>query len=95
MTKLRNIHPVDELVDVKAQIASLEARRDELRNLIITGTCGPRGDQHFALVKKSVMKWLDDAGLRKAWGDKALAPWLKTSRYHRVIVRRIKRKADQ
>ena len=89
MTDLPNLHPVDELADVNAQIAFLQTRKDELRAMIISGACGTIGDTHMAVVKETVSVRVDTKGLRKAWGDTVLASWLRPATSYRVLTQPI------
>ena len=94
MSKFRNLHPVDELADVNAQLAFLKARKEELRGMILAGECAPRGDTHVAVVSEVVSERLDAVALRKAFGDRELAPWLRQIRSQRVDLRRIEGRGD-
>jgi len=95
MTDLPNLHPVDELADVNAQLAFLQTRKDELRAMIISGACGTIGDTHMAVVKETVSVRVDTKGLRKAWGDTVLASWLRPATSYRVVTQPIADKDNQ
>jgi len=79
MTQTANRHPVDQLADVRAEIAKLKEREDALREMILSGECQLFGDDFRADVSTTTSERVDTKALRKALGDKALAPYLKPS----------------
>ena len=74
-----NRHPVDELADVRAEVARLKDREDTLRKLIIDGECGMRGDDFLATVTTARTERLDTKAVREAFEPEVLKPFIRTS----------------
>ena len=74
---LPNRHPVDELADLRKQMRQIEQRIEELRELIISGACSLVGDEHAATFKVRTSQRVDIKELRRAFGAKAVAPFIR------------------
>jgi N-methylhydantoinase B/oxoprolinase/acetone carboxylase alpha subunit len=79
MTDQTNRHPVDQLADVRVQIAALKAREDELRKLILSGEADYRGDEWWADITTQSAKRIDTAAVREAFSEERLAPFMRES----------------
>ena len=79
-----NIHPADELHDVRAQIRALTEREAELRTKLLTGECGLVGDDYRAWIAEQAQVRLDVAAARKALGKEVLAPFTVMRRVRQV-----------
>jgi hypothetical protein len=90
-----NEHPVDELAHVQEKIAILKLREQELRQLILQGSCGLSGDHYQASVTMSLGRKIDLGLLRDVFCDEELAllskpaqaVYVRTSRKHEVATR--------
>ena len=82
---LPNRHPVDELADLRKQNRQTEQRIEELRELIISGACGLIGDEHTATLEMRTRKLVDIKELQRAFGAKAVAPFVREYRATYVI----------
>jgi hypothetical protein len=90
-----NEHPVDELAHVQEKIAILKLREQELRQLILQGSCGLSGDRYQASVTMSLSRKIDLGLLRDVFCDEELALlskpaqaiYVRTSRKHEVPAR--------
>jgi hypothetical protein len=80
---ISNLHPADELHDVRAQIKVLEEREAELRAVLLSGECGLAGDAYTAWIAEQEQARLDGTAARKALGD-VLAPFTITRRIQQV-----------
>jgi transcription elongation GreA/GreB family factor len=83
---LPNRHPVDELADLRKQKRQIEQRIEELRELIISGACGLVGDEHTATLKVRTGQRVDIRELQRAFGAKAVAPFVRQHRATHVII---------
>lgn len=73
-----NIHPVDELAAIRAEIKGLEAREALLRaDLLATNDDGREGIEWRAFIQASTRETLDKAALMAALGRDNLEPFLK------------------
>lgn len=78
MTALTNIHPVDELAAIRAEIKALEAREALLRtSLLATNDAGREGGEWRAFVITSTRETLDKAALVAILGQDTLEPFMK------------------
>ena len=85
MAELKNIHPADELSAVREEIKILEAREAELRTkLIDADPKGRIGDQYTAAVIGNKRETLDRKAITEAFGEAAVAPFVKTTTYNTV-----------
>jgi hypothetical protein len=83
---LPNRHPVDELADLRKQNRQTEQRIEELRELIISGACGLVGDEHTATLKVRTGQRVDSRELQRAFGAKAVAPFVRQHSATHVII---------
>lgn len=49
---LTNRHPADELAKLRSEIRRLKARENDLRKVLLHGTCGLQGDDHHVVMQK-------------------------------------------
>jgi hypothetical protein len=85
--ELPNIHPVDELQSVREEIKILESRADELRAEILRMADEKeslQGDQYTANIIPGVRETLDRKAITEAFGEKAVAPFIKTTAFKTV-----------
>jgi hypothetical protein len=86
---LPNRHPVDELADLRKQNRQTAQRIEELRELIISGACGLVGDEHTATLKLRIGQRIDIKELQRAFGAKAVAPFVRQHRATYVIIQEL------
>ena len=80
-----NIHPADELAAIREEIKQMQERADELRDqLLAAGEPNLKGDQYTALIVPGVRETLDRKALVEAYGEKAIAPFIKKTVYQTV-----------
>jgi len=79
--KLTNIHPADELAAVREEMKILEKQHDRLRDLLLAEGASLKGDQHTAVLVPQVRETLDRKAITEAFGEAAVAPFLKTTSY--------------
>jgi hypothetical protein len=84
MQMISNLHPADELHDVRAQIKALEDREAELRAKLLSGECGLAGDACTAWIAEQEQARIDRTAAREALGDSVLAPFTITRRIRQV-----------
>jgi hypothetical protein len=85
--ELPNIHPVDELASLREEIAMLQERADEIRDgLLAEGAALVRGDQFTARITDAKREVLDKKALIEAFGDKIIAPFIRTTTYKMVKI---------
>ena len=86
-TELPNIHPADELSAVREEMKILENRADELRAEILRMADdleSLKGDQYTANIIPGVRETLDRKAITEAFGEKAVAPFLKSTSFKTV-----------
>jgi hypothetical protein len=83
---LPNRHPVDELADLRKQKGQIEQRIEELRELIISGASDLVGDEHVATLKVRTSQRVDIKELQRAFGAKAVAPFVREHRVTQVFI---------
>jgi hypothetical protein len=83
---LSNRHPVDELADLRKQMCQTEQRIEELRELILSGAYSLVGDEHAATLKVRTSQRVDIKDLKRAFGEKAVAPFVREHRATHVII---------
>jgi hypothetical protein len=83
---LSDRHPVDELADLRKQMRQTEQRIEELRELILSGACSLVGDEHAATLKVRTSQRVDIKELKRAFGAKAVAPFVREHRATHVII---------
>lgn len=76
-----NVHPADELADIRSQIKALQSRESELRERLLSGTVSMRGDHWFATIEQSSRETVDKTALISALGRTRVEPFLKTSKF--------------
>jgi transcription elongation GreA/GreB family factor len=86
---LPNRHPVDELADLRKQNRQIEQRIEELRELIISGACDLIGDEHTATLKVRTGQRVNIRELQRAFGAKAVAPFVREHRATYVIIQEL------
>ena len=82
--ELVNIHPADELSAVREEIKILTTRADELRDLLLKEGADLKGDQYTANIIPGVRETLDRKAITEAFGEKAVAPFVKATSYKTV-----------
>src|SRR6476619_2524445 len=61
--------------------AELEARADDIRDSLLSGAIDPVGDTCVARFIEGQRKTVDQKALIEMFGEEAIAPFLKTTRY--------------
>ncbi len=79
-----NIHPADELSATREEIKILEKRADELRDQLLAEGADLRGDQYTAAIIPGVRETLDRKAITEAFGEAAIAPFVKATSYKTV-----------
>ena len=82
--ELPNIHPADELSAVREEIKILTARADELRDLLLAEGASLHGDQYTAQIVPGVRETLDRKAITEAFGEAAVAPFVKATQFKTV-----------
>jgi hypothetical protein len=78
-TAKRNIHPVDELAEIREKLRELQAREKTIRDMILTEECSQEGAAFYARVTTQSRESLDAAAVKKEFGLERLRPFLKAS----------------
>jgi hypothetical protein len=78
---LTNVHPADELSAVREEIKILEGRADELRAALLQEGADLEGDSYVAQIITNKRETLDRQALTDAFGEAAIAPFVKTTTY--------------
>jgi hypothetical protein len=81
---LPNVHPVDELAAVREEIKLLQERADELRDWLLAEGADLQGDQYVANIVPGVRETLDRKAITEAFGEAAVAPFVKATHYQTV-----------
>ena len=81
---LPNIHPADELSAIREEIKQMQERADELRDMLLTEGADLKGDMYTANIVPGVRETLDKKALIEAYGEKAIAPFIKKTTYQTV-----------
>lgn len=79
-----NIHPADELSAVREEIKILQSRADELRDMLLEEGADLKGEQYLAAIIPGVRETLDKKALTEAFGEAAIAPFVKKTNYKTV-----------
>ncbi len=79
-----NVHPVDELQSVREEIKILQDRADELREQLLQEGADLHGDQYTATITPGVRETLDRKAITEAFGEKAIAPFIKATPFSTV-----------
>lgn len=82
--ELPNIHPADELAAVREEIAILEKRADQLRDALLAEGADLNGDMYTAFIQPNKRETLDRKAITEAFGEAAIAPFVKTTNYNTV-----------
>jgi hypothetical protein len=81
---LFNVHPADELAEVREKIKILTARADKLRDKLLEEGADLKGDAYTANITPGTRETLDRAAITEAFGEKAIAPFLKKTSFKTV-----------
>ena len=84
VAELPNIHPADELAAVREEIKILTAQADILRDRLLAEGADLTGDQYTAAIIPGVRETLDRKAITEAFGEKAVAPFLKSTVFKTV-----------
>lgn len=82
--ELPNIHPADELSGVREEIKILQARADQLRDQLLADGADLRGDMVTAVIQPGVRETLDRKAITEAFGEAAIAPFVKATSFKTV-----------
>ena len=86
MTELPNIHPADQLSAVREEIKILTKQADALRDKLLANGASLIGDQYTASIVPSVRETLDRKAITEAFGEKAIAPFIKKTKFKTVLL---------
>ena len=81
---LFNVHPADELAEVREKIKTLTARADSLRDKLLEDGADLRGDEYTATITPGTRETLDRKAITEAFGEEAVAPFIKTTQFKTV-----------
>ena len=81
---LFNIHPVDQLAELRHQIKVMTARADKLRDKLLADGADLKGDSYTANIIPGTRETLDRAAITEAFGEKAVAPFIKKTSFKTV-----------
>jgi hypothetical protein len=82
--ELPNIHPADELCAVREEMKILQARSEELRDQLLAEGASLKGDQYTAQIQPGVRETLDRKAITEAFGEAAVAPFIKATAFKTV-----------
>ena len=82
--ELVNIHPADELAALREEIKILENRADVLKDKLKEDGADLHGDTYDAVILTKTRETLDRKALTEAFGEAAVAPFVKTTSYKQV-----------
>jgi len=82
--QLPNVHPADELSGLREEIKILQQRADELRDQLLVEGADLRGDMYTAVIQPGVRETLDRKAITEAFGEAAIAPFIKATPYKTV-----------
>jgi dihydroorotase-like cyclic amidohydrolase len=82
--KPTNVHPADELADVREEIKRLTVRAETLRDQLLIEGAELRGDQYTAVITPSVRESLDRKAITEAFGEAAVAPFVRKTSFKTV-----------
>jgi hypothetical protein len=86
VSELPNVHPVDELAGLREEIAILQERADEIRDGLLAEGADLEGDMHTAKITEARRETLDKKALIEAFGEKIIAPYIRTTTYKTVKI---------
>ena len=81
---LVNIHPADELSAVREEIKILTGRADELRDMLLAEGASLKGHSYTANIVPGVRETLDRKAITEAFGEAAIAPFIKATNFKTV-----------
>lgn len=81
---LTNVHPADELSAIREEIKILTKRESELRDQLLAEGADLHGDQYTANIILGVRETLDRKAITEAFGEAAIAPFVKATAYKTV-----------
>jgi Lar family restriction alleviation protein len=84
VTPFTNVHPVDELAAVREEIKLLQQHADDLRDQLLAEGADLNGDQYVANIVPGVRESLDRKAITEAFGEAAIAPFIKATHYQTV-----------
>jgi hypothetical protein len=79
-----NVHPADELAALREQHSALAKRIDALRDQLMADGADLSGDEYVAVLVPSVRETLDRKAITEAYGEKAIAPFIKKTAFKTV-----------
>ena len=82
--ELVNIHPADELSACREEIKILQGRADELRDMLLAEGASLKGHSYTANIVPGVRETLDRKAIEEAFGEAAVAPFLKKTSFKTV-----------
>jgi hypothetical protein len=82
--ELPNVHPADELSAIREEIKQMQGRADELRDQLLAEGADLKGNQYTANIIPGVRETLDRKAIEEAFGEKAIAPFLKKTNFKTV-----------
>jgi len=82
--RIPNIHPADELATLREHIKRLTARADNLRDQLLEDGASLKGDEYTATITPGTRETLDRKAIEEAFGEKAIAPFLKKTSFKTV-----------
>jgi hypothetical protein len=79
-----NVHPADELAELREKIKTMQARADSLRDRLLEDGADLKGDNYTATITPGVRETLDRKAITEAYGEKAIEPFLKKTSFQTV-----------
>jgi hypothetical protein len=83
---LPNVHPVDELQAIREEINYLTARADDIREQLLLEGADLTGNMYAAKIIASKRETVDKKALIEAFGEEAIAPYIRTTSYKTVKI---------
>jgi len=83
-SRIPNIHPADELALLREHIKRLTARADKLRDKLLEDGASLKGDEYTAYIAPGTRETLDRKAIEEAFGEEAIAPFLKKTSFKTV-----------
>jgi len=84
----KNRHPADELADVRDEIARLEWREAELRNVLLADGADRLGVEWEAAIRHGTNERIDVKSAIKHFGSAAVEPFLRRTDFCAVRLKR-------
>jgi hypothetical protein len=82
--ELVNIHPADELAAIREEIKIMQGRADVLRDQLLAEGANLKGDTYTAVIQPGVRETLDRKAITEAFGEAAVAPFVKKTSFKTV-----------